>query len=143
MVDMVNFIGVEINEVMKDLYIVNLFFYIVGFGFCKVQFLIKGINVNGGVVNVCDELVGDFFCYKILVLGLRVWNNVVSFFYIEYDFIYFDLDLLDNICIYFEDYDLVCKVVVDVLGFDEEDVKVEMDFNGLVVIVCKFFNDDV
>ncbi|VBB75106.1 Putative transcription elongation factor SPT6 [Podospora comata] len=143
MVDMVNLIGVEINEAMKDPYTANLLPYIAGLGPRKAQLLIKGINANGGVVNARDELVGDFSRHKIPVLGPRVWNNAASFLYIEYDSTHPDSDPLDNTRIHPEDYDLARKVAADALGLDEEDVKAETDLNGPAAIVRKLFNDDV
>ncbi|KAK0662515.1 putative transcription elongation factor SPT6 [Cercophora samala] len=143
MVDMVNLIGVEINEAMKDPYTANLLPYIAGLGPRKAQLLVKGINANGGVVNARDELVGDFSRHKIPVLGPRVWNNAASFLYIEYDSTHPDSDPLDNTRIHPEDYDLARKVAADALGLDEEDVKAETDLNGPAAIVRKLFNDNV
>ncbi|KAK4168941.1 Oxysterol-binding protein-domain-containing protein [Cladorrhinum sp. PSN259] len=142
MVDMVNLVGVEINEAMKDAYTANLLPYIAGLGPRKAQLLIKGINANGGVINARDELVGDLSRHKIPVLGPRVWNNVASFLYIEYDPTHPDSDPLDNTRIHPEDYDLARKVAADALGLDEEDVKAETDQNGPGAVVRKLFKEE-
>lgn len=142
MVDIVNLVGVDINEAMNDPYTANLLPYVAGLGPRKAQLLIKGINANGGVVTSRDELVGDPERHKIPVLGPRVWNNCASFLYIEYDSSNPESDPLDNTRIHPEDYDLARKVAADALGLDEEDVKAETDEHGPGAIVSKLFREE-
>ncbi|KAK4190733.1 SH2 domain-containing protein [Podospora australis] len=142
MVDMVNLVGVDVNEAMTSAYTANLLPYIAGLGPRKAQLLVKGINANGGTISARDELVGDLSRHKIPVLGPRVWNNVASFLYIEYDATYPDADPLDSTRIHPEDYDLARKVAADALGLDEEDVKAETDLNGPSAVVRKLFKDE-
>lgn len=141
MVDMVNLVGVDINEAISDNYTANLLPYVAGLGPRKATAVIKGINANGGVVNSRDELVGDPDSGKIPVMGPRVWNNCASFLFIEYDTTNPNSDPLDNTRIHPEDYDLARKVAADALNLDEEDVKAETDENGVGAIVRKLFKD--
>ncbi|KAK5661294.1 hypothetical protein OQA88_11189 [Cercophora sp. LCS_1] len=142
MVDMVNLVGVDLNEAMTDSYTAHLLPYVAGLGPRKATLLVKGINANGGVVSSRDELVGDPERHKVPVLGPRVWNNAASFLYIEYEVTNPDSDPLDNTRIHPEDYDLARKVAADALGLDEEDVKAETDENGPGAIVRKLFRED-
>ncbi|KAK1749981.1 Oxysterol-binding protein-domain-containing protein [Echria macrotheca] len=142
MVDMVNLVGVDINDAMGDPYTANLLPYVSGLGPRKASLLIKGINANGGAVASRDELVGDPERHKVPVLGPRVWNNCASFLFIEYDATNPDSDPLDNTRIHPEDYDLARKVAADALGLDEEDVKAETDENGPGAVVRKLFREE-
>jgi len=142
MVDMVNLVGVDINDAVGDAYTACLLPYVAGLGPRKATLLIKGINANGGVVTSRDELVGDPERHKLPVLGPRVWNNCASFLFIEYDTTNPDSDPLDNTRVHPEDYDLARKVAADALGLDEEDVKAETDENGPGAIVRKLFKED-
>lgn len=142
MVDMVNLVGVNINDAMGDAYTAHLLPYVAGLGPRKAQLLIKGINANGGVVALRDELVGDPEKHKLPVLGPKIWNNCASFLFIEYDATNPDSDPLDNTRVHPEDYELARKVAADALGLDEEDVKAEIDENGAPAIVRKLFRED-
>ena len=142
MVDMVNLVGVDINEAMGDPYTAHLLPYVGGLGPRKATLLIKGINANGGSVSSRDELVGDPERRKLPVLGPRVWNNCASFLYIEYDNTVSESDPLDNTRVHPEDYELARKVAADALGLDEEDVKAETDESGPGAIVRKLFKED-
>ncbi|EOO02700.1 putative transcription elongation factor spt6 protein [Phaeoacremonium minimum UCRPA7] len=142
MVDMVNLCGVDINEAVSDSYTANLLPYIAGLGPRKATAVIKGINVNGGVVNSRDELVGDPDSGKVPVVGPRVWNNCASFLFIEYDATNPSSDPLDNTRVHPEDYELGRKMAADALELDEEDVKAETDENGPGAIVRKLFKED-
>jgi len=142
MVDMVNLVGVDINDAMDNAYVAHLLPYVAGLGPRKASLLIKGINANGGVVTSREELVGDPERHKLPVLGPRVWTNCASFLFIEYDTTNPSSDPLDNTRIHPEDYDLARKVAADALGLDEEDVKAETDENGPGAIVRKLFRED-
>ncbi|KAL1874863.1 Transcription elongation factor spt6 [Diaporthe australafricana] len=142
MVDMVNLCGVDINEAVKDPYTANLLPYVSGLGPRKAQAVIKGINMNGGVVNSRDELVGDPDNNKLPVVGPKVWDNCASFLFIEYDTSNPVSEPLDNTRVHPEDYELGRKMAADALELDEEDVKAETDENGPGAIVRKLFRDD-
>lgn len=142
MVDMVNLCGVDINEAVKDPYTANLLPYVSGLGPRKAQAVIKGINMNGGVVTSRDELVGDPDQHKLPVVGPKVWDNCASFLFIEYDTSTPGSEPLDNTRVHPEDYELGRKMAADALELDEEDVKAETDENGAGAIVRKLFRDD-
>lgn len=142
MVDMVNLCGVDINEAVKDPYTANLLPYVSGLGPRKAQAVIKGINMNGGVVNSRDELVGDPDNNKLPVVGPKVWDNCASFLFIEYDTSNPQSEPLDNTRVHPEDYELGRKMAADALELDEEDVKAETDENGPGAIVRKLFRED-
>ncbi|KAG8168815.1 hypothetical protein KVR01_001564 [Diaporthe batatas] len=142
MVDMVNLCGVDINEAVKDPYTANLLPYVSGLGPRKAQAVIKGINMNGGVVTSRDELVGDPDQHKLPVVGPKVWDNCASFLFIEYDTSSPGSEPLDNTRVHPEDYELGRKMAADALELDEEDVKAETDENGAGAIVRKLFRDD-
>lgn len=142
MVDMVNLCGVDINEAVKDPYTANLLPYVSGLGPRKAQAVIKGINMNGGVVNSRDELVGDPDNNKLPVVGPKVWDNCASFLFIEYDTSNSQSEPLDNTRVHPEDYELGRKMAADALELDEEDVKAETDENGPGAIVRKLFRED-
>jgi transcription elongation factor SPT6 len=142
MVDMVNLCGVDINEAVSDTYTANLLPYICGLGPRKATSVIKAVNVNGGVVNTRDELVGDPDSGKLPVVGPLVWNNCASFLSIEYDPTMPTSDYLDNTRVHPEDYELGRKMAADALELDEEDVKAEVDEGGPGAIVRKLIKDD-
>jgi len=142
MVDMVNLCGVDINEAVTDSYVANLLPYVCGLGPRKATSVIKAININGGMVNTRDELVGDPDSNKLPVVGPRVWNNCASFLSIEYDPTMPTSDYLDNTRVHPEDYELGRKMAADALELDEEDVKAEVDDGGPGAIVRKLIRDD-
>lgn len=142
MVDMVNLCGIDINEAVNDVYTQNLLPYICGLGPRKAVGVIKAININGGVVNTRDELVGDPEAHKLPVVGPRVWNNCASFLMIEYDPSMPTSDYLDNTRVHPEDYELGRKMAADALEMDEEDIKAEVDEGGPGAVVRKLIRDD-
>lgn len=142
MVDMVNLIGVDINEAIASPYSAALLPYVCGLGQRKATAVVKAINQNGGVVNTREELVGDPDSGKQPVVGPRVWNNCASFLSIEYDSANPTSEYLDNTRVHPEDYELGRKMAADALELDEEDVKAEMDEGGQGAIVRKLIKDD-
>lgn len=142
MVDMVNLVGVDINEAVSDPYTANLLPYVSGLGPRKAQAVIKGINMNGGSVLRRDELVGDPDNNKLPVVGVKVWDNCASFLYIEYDSTNPASEPLDHTRVHPEDYELGRKMAADALELDEEDVKAETDENGPGAVVRKLFKEE-
>ncbi|OBT50660.1 hypothetical protein VE04_08830 [Pseudogymnoascus sp. 24MN13] len=142
MVDMVNLCGIDINEAVTDPYVANLLPYVCGLGPRKATSVIKAINMNGGMVNTRDELVGDPDSQKLPVVGPRVWNNCASFLSIEYDPSMSTSDYLDNTRVHPEDYELGRKMAADALELDEEDVKAEADEDARGAVVRKLIKDD-
>ncbi|KAK5133491.1 hypothetical protein LTR08_007628 [Meristemomyces frigidus] len=137
MVDMVNLVGVDINEAASDPYTANMLPYVCGLGPRKAAQMLKMINLNGGdVVNRAD-LAGDLDRGIKPSMTPNVWVNAASFIYVDYDSAETAEnggpdapDYLDNTRIHPEDYDLARKIAADALELDEEDIKMEVEANG-------------
>ena len=142
LVDMVNLVGVDVNEAVTDLRTANLLPYIAGLGPRKAQYLLKIVTRNGGTVVKRDELVGDAEAGKAQAVGPRVWNNCASFLFIEFDVGDQDSDYLHNTRVHPEDYDLGRKMAADALELDEEDIEAEVAENGQGAIVRKLIRDE-
>lgn len=140
LVDMVNLVGVDINEAVTDTSTANLLPYVCGLGPRKAAHLLKIINLNGGVVNSRAELLGVNTQYP--AMGVKVWNNCASFLYIDFENADPDADPLDNTRVHPEDYDIGRKMAADALELDEEDIKAETDENGPGAIVRKLFKEE-
>ncbi|KAL4805285.1 SH2 domain-containing protein [Aspergillus unguis] len=140
LVDMVNLVGVDINEAVSDQATANLLPYVCGLGPRKAAHLLKIVNMTGGVVNSRFALIGVNVQYP--AMGVKVWNNSASFLYIDYESADADADPLDNTRVHPEDYDIARKMAADALELDEEDIKVETDENGSGAIVRKLFREE-
>lgn len=140
LVDMVNLVGVDLNEAVSDSLTANLLPYVCGLGPRKAAHLLKIINMNGGVVNNRVELLGVNAQYP--AMGVKVWNNCASFVFIDYENADPDADPLDNTRVHPEDYDIARKMAADALELDEEDIKAETDENGSGAIVRKLFREE-
>ncbi|KAK3686261.1 Transcription elongation factor spt6 [Vermiconidia calcicola] len=141
MVDMVNLVGVDVNDAVNDSYVANLLPYVCGLGPRKAAHMIKIINQNGGDIVTREELVGDVDRNKKQAVGPKVWTNCASFLYITYDDSDPSYDYLDNTRIHPEDYDIARKMAADALEMDEEDIKAETDENGNNAVVRKLVKD--
>ncbi|KAI4200733.1 MAG: hypothetical protein LQ350_003750 [Teloschistes chrysophthalmus] len=142
MVDMINIVGVSINDAVVDSYTANFLPYVCGLGPRKAQQMLKVINVNGGAITTRAQLVGDPDQQLLGAVGPRVWSNCSSFLYIEFDPVEQDSDYLDNTRVHPEDYDLGRKMAADALELDEEDIEAETSENGSGAIVRKLVRDD-
>ncbi|KAL1650834.1 Transcription elongation factor spt6 [Diplodia intermedia] len=142
MVDIVNLVGIEINEALTDAYLQNLIPYVCGLGPRKAQQLLKVTNLNSGVVYTRDELVGDPEKKILPAVGPKVWMNCASFLYINYDPTEPESDYLDSTRVHPEDYDLGRKMAADALEMDEEDIKAEQDENGPGAVVKRLIRED-
>ncbi|KAL4783925.1 transcription elongation factor spt6 [Aspergillus varians] len=140
LVDMVNLVGVDINEAVSDQATANLLPYVCGLGPRKAAHLLKIVNMTGGVVNSRFALIGVNVQYP--AMGVKVWNNSASFLYIDYESADADADPLDNTRVHPEDYDIARKMAADALELDEEDIKAETDENGSGAIVRKLLRDE-
>lgn len=130
MVDMVNLVGVEVNDALTDQRVANLLPYVCGLGPRKAEQMVKVINNSGGEVITRDSLVGDPETGRKQALGPKIWENAASFLYIQFDETEPEADYLDNTRIHPEDYDIARKMAADTLELDEEDIKAEVDENG-------------
>ncbi|CAG8161035.1 unnamed protein product [Penicillium olsonii] len=140
MVDMVNLVGVDLNEAVGDTATANLLPYVCGLGPRKAAHLLKIVNMNGGVVNNRVELLGVNAQYP--AMGVKVWNNCASFVYVDFENADPDADPLDNTRVHPEDYDIARKMAADALELDEEDIKAETDENGTGAIMRKLFREE-
>lgn len=141
-VDIVNLVGVEINEAVADPYVANLLPYVCGLGPRKAAEMLKVINRNGGEVRTRDELVGDPDKGIVAAVGPKVWTNCASFVYISYDRQESDLDYLDSTRVHPEDYELGRKMAADAMDLDEEDIKAEVLEHGPAAVVSKLINEE-
>ncbi|KAL4861496.1 hypothetical protein BDV12DRAFT_180204 [Aspergillus spectabilis] len=141
LVDMVNLVGVDINEAVSDQATANLLPYVCGLGPRKAAHLLKIVNMNGGVVRRrADLLPSEYVAYP--AMGVEVWTNAASFLYIEYESADAEADPLDNTRVHPSDYDIARKMAADALELDEEDIKAETDDNGRHAIVRKLFREE-
>lgn len=141
LVDIVNLVGVDINEAYQDSSTQNLLPYVCGLGPRKAAHLIKAIGANGGEVINREDLVGDIDRGKRQAVGPKVWTNCASFLYISWEDEP-DADFLDNTRIHPEDYEIARKMAADALELDEEDIKAETDEHGLNAVVRKLVKDE-
>ncbi|KAG0154819.1 hypothetical protein PDIDSM_389 [Penicillium digitatum] len=126
LVDMVNLVGVDLNEAVADTATANLLPYVCGLGPRKAAHLLKIVNMNGGVVNNRVELLGVNATYP--AMGVKNADP--------------DADPLDNTRVHPEDYDIARKMAADALELDEEDIKAETDENGTGAIMRKLFREE-
>lgn len=140
-VDMVNMVGVNINEALKSQnYIGNLLPYISGLGPRKATSIMKSITANGGRLATRSELVGDPDKNLLPVVGGNVFVNCSSFIWIEYDSSEPGADYLDNTRVHPEDYDLGRKMAADALELDEEDIQAMVSTHGPGAVVSDLVN---
>ncbi|KAF2093847.1 transcription elongation factor Spt6 [Rhizodiscina lignyota] len=142
MVDMVNLVGVNINEAVNNPYLANLLPYVCGLGPRKAAHVLQAIDKNGGEVRTRDELVGDPEKNIIPAVGGKVWTNCASFLFLEFDIDDPDSDYLDNTRVHPEDYEIARKMASDALGLDEEDVKAEVDEGGPGAVVRRLIKEN-
>nr|OQO25457.1 hypothetical protein B0A51_07842 [Rachicladosporium sp. CCFEE 5018] len=142
MVDMVNLVGIDINDVVNDKSTENLLQYICGLGQRKAGQMIKTVNGWGHEMITRGQLVGDMEHGLRPSVGAKCFENCASFLYIVYDQTENDADYLDNTRIHPEDYDIARKIAADALEFDEEDIKTEVDHGGPGAVVRKLVADD-
>lgn len=140
LVDMVNLVGVDLNEAIHDSSTANLLPYVCGLGPRKAAHMLQMINQGGGHVDNRVELIGINSQYP--AVGIKVWNNCASFVYIDFVSADNEADPLDNTRVHPEDYDIARKMAADALELDEEDIKAETDENGSGAIVRKLFRDE-
>jgi transcription elongation factor SPT6 len=141
LVDIVNLVGVDLNEAMQDTYTQNLLPYVCGLGPRKADQLVKTISANGGEVTSREELVGDVERGKRQAVGPRIFTNCASFLYITWEDEP-EADYLDNTRIHPEDYDIARKMAADALELDEEDIRAEQDEHGPNAVVRKLVKDE-
>ena len=140
LVDIVNLVGVDLNEAVRDLSIANLLPYVSGLGHRKAAYMLKIINLSGGEVTSRADLLGA--TWEHAAVGAKCWNNAASTLYVRFDASEKDMEYLDNTRIHPEDYRIARKMAADALELDEEDVKAEMDENGSGAITRKLVKEN-
>ncbi|KAI9883854.1 MAG: hypothetical protein M1823_004365 [Watsoniomyces obsoletus] len=142
MVDMVDLCGVDLGKATSNPYHANLLKYVCGLGPRKAIHFMKTIHATGGQLSSRAELLGDIHSKRQPIVGPRVWNNLASFIYLEYDDQDNVSEYLDNTRVHPEDYDLGRKMAADALELDEEDIKMEIEESGPGAVVRKLIKED-
>ncbi|KAK9370436.1 SH2 domain-containing protein [Lipomyces kononenkoae] len=142
-IDMVNLVGVDINEAIKVPYFANLLQYVSGLGPRKASGMLKSIATSAnGYLNDRYELVTK------QIAGKNIFMNCASFLRIPWEeqdaatAAYRNsemTEILDSTRIHPEDYELARKMAADALELDEEDL-VDLDNQGGVV--AQLMDDD-
>ncbi|GAO48026.1 transcription elongation factor Spt6 [Saitoella complicata NRRL Y-17804] len=128
-VDIVNMVGVMINDAARETYRANLLPFVAGLGKRKAQGLLKKIALNGGYLTNRRDLVEQRMAAQ------HVFLNCASFLRIPYESKAYRNDgaeALDATRIHPEDYELARKMAADALELDEEDLD-EFEATGGVV----------
>ena len=130
-VDIVNLVGVEINEVTSDSLQAVLLNYVAGLGPRKASGLIKNINLKlGGTITARSDLIEHE------LTSANIFINCSSFLNIPHDDGVLvrdnNIELLDATRIHPEDYDLARKMAADALDLDEEDMAHVEEQGGII-----------
>ncbi|KAK9454459.1 SH2 domain-containing protein [Dipodascopsis uninucleata] len=136
-IDMVNLVGVEINEAIRDPYIGNMLQYVSGLGPRKASGMLKAISSSAnGYLNDRSELVTKH------IAGKNIFMNCASFLRIPWEDQAYRTDvseILDSTRVHPEDYELARKMAADALELDEEDL---VDLEGQGGVVVRLMDDD-
>lgn len=129
-VDIVNLVGIEINEAVRDTYIAQLLPFIAGLGPRKASGLIRNISAKiSTLANRSDLIEKELTTANIFI-------NCASFLNIPYDegsaLRDPSVEILDATRIHPEDYDLARKMAADALDLDEEDTAHVEEQGGVI-----------
>lgn len=131
LVDIVNMVGVEINEALRDPYIAQLLPYVSGLGPRKASGLLRNINSKLGP-NLSNR--SDLIEHELSTANIFI--NCSSFLNIPFDDASVardgSVELLDATRIHPEDYDLARKMAADALDLDEEDMAHIEEQGGII-----------
>lgn len=129
-VDIVNMVGVEINDAIVDPYVGQLLPYVAGLGPRKASGLVRNINSKLGTLATRSDLVENELCTA------NIFFNCSSFLIIPYDegisVRDSSVELLDATRIHPEDYSLARKMAADALDLDEEDMAHVEEQGGII-----------
>lgn len=139
LVDYVNLVGVDLSEAVNDTPTARLLPFVAGLGPRKAVHLLKVLSSQGELMTR-EDLLG--VKNTLAAMGPKVWSNCASFLFLPYENTEPESEPLDNTRIHPEDYDIARKMAADALELDEEDIKAEVDENGVGAIVRKLFKDD-
>lgn len=129
-VDIVNMVGVEINEALRDPYIAQLLQYVAGLGPRKASGLLRNISAKLGTLSTRSDLIENELSTA------NIFFNCSSFLNIPYDegtsIRDSSVELLDATRIHPEDYSLARKMAADALDLDEEDMAHIEEQGGII-----------
>lgn len=129
LVDIVNKVGVELNETLRDSYKGNVIPFICGLGPRKWSGIQRAISARGGWLYNRSEFITN------QIMGRIIFMNCSSFVRIPYKPTNKQIDtaeFLDSTRLHPEDYELGRKMAADALELDEEDL-VDLEQSGGVV----------
>lgn len=135
-VDLVNIVGVRINDAVRNPYIANLLPYVAGLGPRKASSMLQGIQSHGGSLTNRTDLVTNE------ITGKTIFMNCSSFLAIPYDngsISYEMTEILDATRIHPQDYVIAKKMAADALELDEEDIEA---YEGQGGVVAHLINED-
>jgi transcription elongation factor SPT6 len=139
LVDVVNMVGLQINEALKDPRLGNLLQYIAGLGPRKASNIVKIVGMSPtGRLNGRTELLGEGVKYA--SMDLTVFANCASFLWIEHDKQDENSEVLDGTRIHPEDYELGRKMAADAMEYDEEDVTQLVNSGGPSAVIAELLN---
>lgn len=129
-VDIVNMVGVEINEALRDPYIAQSLQFVAGLGPRKASGLLRNITAKLGTLSTRSDLIENELSTA------NIFFNCSSFFNIPYDegvsIRDSSVELLDATRIHPEDYSLARKMAADALDLDEEDMAHIEEQGGII-----------
>lgn len=129
-VDIVNMVGVEINDALRDPYNAQLLPFVAGLGPRKASGLLRNITSKLGTLATRSDLIENELSTA------NIFFNCSSFLNIPYE----DgvsvrdnnIELLDATRIHPEDYSLARKMAADALDLDEEDMAHVEEQGGII-----------
>lgn len=129
-VDIVNMVGVEINEALRDPQVAQLLSYVAGLGPRKASGLIRNISAKLGTLTSRSDLIENELSTA------NIFFNCSSFLNFPYDegvsVRDSSVELLDATRIHPEDYSLARKMAADALDLDEEDMAHIEEQGGII-----------
>lgn len=129
-VDIVNMVGVDINEAVREPYVAQLLPYVAGLGPRKASGLIRNIGSKLGTLLTRSDLIENE------LLTANIFFNCSLFLYIPHDdgvpVRDLSVELLDATRIHPEDYSLARKMAADALDLDEEDMAHIEEQGGII-----------
>lgn len=129
-VDIVNMVGVEINEALRDTYTAQLLKFVAGLGPRKASGLLRNISASLGTLTSRSDLIENELSTA------NIFFNCSSFLNIPYDegvsMRDSSVELLDATRIHPEDYSLARKMAADALDLDEEDMAHIEEQGGII-----------
>ncbi|KAG2732288.1 hypothetical protein G9P44_004705 [Scheffersomyces stipitis] len=134
-VDIINMVGVEINEAVRDPYVAQLLPYISGLGPRKSSGLIRNINAKlGSTLSNRSDLIESELTTANIFINCSSFLNIPALETSSRDT---SVELLDATRIHPEDYDLARKMAADALDLDEEDMAHIEEQGGIIYQLMK------